>query len=190
MSSNDIGDIINSTLLLSADYISVLPIAFSFVCLLESVEKENYLENGLFLYWMYFSNGLTYLLKQMPYPESWHHWTFRPVGASNTDMLSRNGLKPWGTPGFPSGHMTSAALFSSYRIMRLWREDGKKPVKQFIKDNLSHILFYVGIVLATAWARWYKSCHNIPQIIGGFVVGLVQAVIFYNIYFNNIVKKE
>ena len=40
MSSNDIGDIIDSTLLLSADYISVLPIAFSFVCLLESVERE------------------------------------------------------------------------------------------------------------------------------------------------------
>ena len=41
MSSNDIGDIIDSTLLLSADYISI---AFSFVCLLESVERENYLK--------------------------------------------------------------------------------------------------------------------------------------------------
>ena len=64
----------------------------------------------------------------------------------------------------------------------------KKPVKQFKGGHLS-LLFYVGIVLATAWARWYKS-YQYTQIIGGFIVGLVQAVIFYNIYFNNIVKKR
>ena len=179
---------LDSSLLLGADYISTLPIAFSFISLLEAVNKKNYLENALFLFWMHYSNGLTYFLKHLDYPESWRHWTDRPEGASNTDMLSRNGLKPPGTPGFPSGHMTSAAFFSTYRLLRLWREKGKQSVKKFVKENLTVVLFYSGIIFATAWARWYKKCHNLPQILGGIVVGTVQAVILYEIYFN-IIKK-
>ena len=76
---------------------------------------------------MYFSNGLTYLLKQLPHLNltslDFNHLCY------NTDML----FKWFKTYYFwISAHMTSAILFSSYRIMRLWRED-RKPVKQFIK---------------------------------------------------------
>ena len=182
-------EVLDSALLLGADYISALPIAFSFACILEATQQGNYLENGLFLFWMHYSNALTYFLKQLPYPKELHPWTFRPEGASNTDVLSRNGIKPYGTPGFPSGHMTGAALFSTYRLLRLWKQQGGGSVKKFINKNKDKVALYIGIILATAWARWYKNCHNITQIIGGTIVGIIQAVIFFEIY-NKIIDKK
>jgi hypothetical protein len=31
--------------------------------------------------------------------------------------------------------------------------------------------WFVAIIAAVAWARWYKKCHNLPQIIGGIAYG-------------------
>lgn len=38
----------------------------------------------------------------------------------------------------------------------------------------------VGIpwIAAMAWSRWYKHCHNVPQIVGGLVTGAASAVVY------------
>ena len=49
-----------------------------------------------------------------------------------------------------------------------------------------HKIIYPYIILCwysfSHWARWYKSCHNIPQIIGGFIVGLVRCNILQYLF--------
>ena len=180
---------VHETLLLGADYISTFPILFFFVNMLEAAKQGNYIENLFFSFWMFKFNGLVYFIKRLPYPDYLLPITNRPLGASNCDLLSRNGPKEWGTPGFPSGHMTSAALFSVYKLMKLYKEKGEPNLKDFILENYQLIIFYLTIILATAWARYYKKCHNVTQIIGGTIFGTVAAIIFYHLYFN-VIKKN
>ena len=61
----------------------------------------------------------------------------------------------------PSGHMTHTTIFAVVMILgRYMSSSGKK-------FNLENILFYginVALVIVMAFARYYKKCHNIPQI--------------------------
>ena len=80
----------------------------------------------------------------------------RPVGALGCDLLCRGGAAG-GQPGFPSGHMTTAALL----VSALWFHGG------------SQWTLWIGVpwVAAMAWARWSKRCHNWQQIAAGTILG-------------------
>lgn len=80
----------------------------------------------------------------------------RPPAAEGCDLLCR-GPRVGGRPGFPSGHMTTAALL----VSALWFHDGYCWT------------LWIGVpwVAAMAWARWVKSCHNWQQIVAGTVLG-------------------
>jgi hypothetical protein len=90
-------------------------------------------------------------------------WTARPAGAYGCDAFCWNG-PVGGRPGFPSGHMTTATMF----VAALW-----------FRYRDSRIL-WIGVpwIVAMAWARWFKRCHNVAQIAGSIVTGLVGAVAY------------
>lgn len=80
----------------------------------------------------------------------------RPVGAAGCDLLCMDG--PTGrAPGFPSGHMTTAAMV----VSGLWYHTGSATV------------LWIGIpwICAMGWSRWAKSCHNWIQVGAGTVFG-------------------
>lgn len=83
-------------------------------------------------------------------------WSRRPVGARDCDALCDGGASG-GRPGFPSGHVTTAAMC----VTGLWLRGG---------DPLA---LWLGVpwVAAMGWARWAKHCHNSQQIAGGAVFG-------------------
>lgn len=88
----------------------------------------------------------------------------RPELATGCDILCREG--PCGNkPGFPSGHMTTAAFFSTV----------------FYLTNPSVVTASVGIsiIIATAWARYIKNCHNVLQICAGGIYGVIGGAVFY-----------
>lgn len=82
----------------------------------------------------------------------------RPIGANGCDLLCRGGAVG-GQPGFPSGHVASAAVL----VSALWFHTGDTRT------------LAVGIpwIAAMAWARWSKRCHNWVQIVGGAALGTV-----------------
>jgi membrane-associated phospholipid phosphatase len=90
-------------------------------------------------------------------------WFGRPAGAYGCDAFCLNG-PVGGRPGFPSGHMTTVTMF----VASLWFRFGDKRI------------LWVGVpwIVAMAWARWFKRCHNLEQIAGGIVVGLVGSVAY------------
>ena len=90
----------------------------------------------------------------------------RPVGATGCDLFCIGG-PVGGQPGFPSGHVTTATMF----VAATW-----------LHTRAIWILV-VGIpwVATMAWARWYKHCHNIPQIVGGVVAGCIGAALMMSI---------
>ena len=170
---------------LSMDYTSALPLAFFFVNVMEGVSEGNYTEMGLLITTMIVADLLTVFIKRMSIyaPSFLNFLLHRPKGSSNTDILSRNGLKPQSSPGFPSGHMTMTTVFALYRLIRLYKKstveglDIAQNMIQFIKTKPIGIVFYIGLIVLMAAARLYKKCHTIPQVIGGFLLGAIFAII-------------
>ena len=154
----------NFTVRSIADYVSALPIAFSFYMGLNAL---SYLDryNLLGFIGLFTSAISADIIKRLPYPKSWDFFITRPKGANNWDMLSRNDYsKKVNPPGFPSGHMTSAAYFAAYIFY------GRKTNK-LEKTAL------LAIVLLTAWARLVKGVHNLPQVLAGALLGLIWAAV-------------
>jgi membrane-associated phospholipid phosphatase len=90
----------------------------------------------------------------------------RPDAAVGCDLFCIGG-PVGGQPGFPSGHV--AAVTMCVTAINLHTK------------NRSWIL-WVGIlwIIAMAWARWYKHCHNVSQIMGGMFVGFVCGALMSN----------
>lgn len=90
----------------------------------------------------------------------------RPHAAIGCDLFCIGG-PVGGQPGFPSGHVTTATMF----VAAVW-----------LHTRAVWVLI-VGIpwIAAMAWARWYKHCHNLPQIVGGVVAGCIGAVLMTSI---------
>ena len=88
----------------------------------------------------------------------------RPKNAYNCNILNNSGDDSF-KPGFPSGHMTSISFFTNY----LYFTQTNKSLYNFIFYNIPSIIM--------AYARFYKKCHNIPQILFGFILGLYSSFI-------------
>ena len=125
----------------------------------------------------------------------------RPKGACGCDFLSSKGLVE-GNPGFPSGHMTITAYFAIYNILclleNLNNDNEINPYKNIsnneINSNVSslenmtitssnkiYVFIFVNLLLIflMGWARHYKKCHNLIQIIGGTIFGSIVALFFF-----------
>ena len=162
---------------LFTDYTSALPIAFIFTNIVEAANSGNYLEMSLLIFTMLIADASTFTIKKWSKnaPKTLDFLLNRPSGACNTDILSRNGPKPINTPGFPSGHMTLTSVFAVYRLLRLYRQQGS--IKQVLRKNTVEVLLYVAVIVAMGYARWYKRCHNIYQIVAGFLFGSIFAFV-------------
>jgi len=174
----------NVTIELFADYYSALPVAFVFANIMEAIYHGNFLEMFLFTMGMLGTDQLTHILKRLPYPKSLQSITSRPIGAKNTDILSRNGVARCNTPGFPSGHVATVTFFAVYRLIRLYKIGKYKSIGLFLSENRIQTLFFIGIILVMGFVRYYKRCHNIYQIVGGFIFGTICATVFEKIFSN------
>ena len=107
-----------------------------------------------------------------------NYW-YRPKGAKGCDFQSLKGYTPDFTPGFPSGHMAATLYVSTVNILFSKKIKNKKLRRFFRCINILIIPFM-------GWARYYKSCHNIIQIIAGSILGTFCGIIFYYLMiFNN-----
>jgi membrane-associated phospholipid phosphatase len=86
----------------------------------------------------------------------------RPDGATGCDIFCQTGNNA-GEPAFPSGHMATTTLF----VVALW----------LYFKNTYILLFGIPWIMAMAWARWIKRCHDEKQIIGGIMIGSLFAYI-------------
>lgn len=105
-----------------------------------------------------------------------HPAFLRPLHARNCDIMCRNGLVG-GKPGFPSGHMSSTALFCTLIILYKYRVTGSTKFELMV---LGAVAF--AFTMLTALARFYKGCHNIIQIGCGTVLGVVLGFTAFEAY--------
>ena len=144
--------------LVLANTLSFIP-SMGFLYLLGNgivAQKSKYLIHALlYLIVTHSTDLLKTLLK--PYLKTWS-WMKRPAAACDCNLANQGGVVG-GAPGFPSGHMTS----TTFLLTPFWLQ-GRLPTTWFL-----------AVIVAVAWARWYKSCHNVPQIMGGIAFGGVAA---------------
>jgi membrane-associated phospholipid phosphatase len=172
-------------LLLFADYYSVVPLSI-YLCLtyLAFTTPNNFIEFISLTIFMIVNDNITKIIKRQNYPESLYKITRRPEGAFNTDMLSRNGKAKPTAPGFPSGHMTTISFLVFYMILRKWNFKGS--FINYLSSNIVFNVFNIILILIMAWVRYYKKCHNITQIIGGFIYGSITGSLYYYIVGRNL----
>lgn len=173
-------------MILLADYISLIPIVIYFGLLygflISPINNHLYL---VFLIVILLSDISVKFFKSLKYPDFMYDITRRPKGASNCDFFSRKGPLKYGKPGFPSGHMTTVTFFSVFVILLSYHNYLKndlqksKNIINFIKDKNTLIITNLLLIILTGWARCYKGCHNLFQVLGGFLLGSLYAVIFY-----------
>ena len=162
--------------LLWCDYYSMVPILVYFIGLYVGVYTNSIPEAFSFVLFTFLNDQSTKMIKALPYPKCMWEITRRPEGAYNTDYFSRNGPAPKDSPGFPSGHMTGITLFCVYMILR---KKGNIPWDEFLKNNQGFVLFNILVVLAMGFSRWYKTCHNLFQIVGGIFYGSLISYLYY-----------
>ena len=175
-------------LLLFADYISLIPIVIYFGLLYSFLINpiKNHLD-VVFLIVILLSDRSVKYFKSLKYPEIMYDITRRPEGASNCDFFSRKGPVKYGTPGFPSGHMTTVTFFSVFIILLGYHNfiknnpHNSQNFINFIIEKNMLIITNLLLIILTGWARCYKGCHNLFQVFGGFILGSIYAFIFYYI---------
>ena len=85
----------------------------------------------------------------------------RPAGAAACDLFCM-GPPVGGKEGMPSGHMATATFFVTAMYTHLG-------------GNSWILVVGVPWIIAMAWSRWFKKCHNIWQLLAGALLGIVAA---------------
>lgn len=145
------------------DYVSAIPIAIYIALLYQCILSENINYFLLFFEMLYVDRIIVPFIKNQDYPNYVRYITDRPQNAQRCDYLSRETTMR-SRAGFPSGHMTVTAMFAVYQIC-----------DKFIKNNQLHydihLFIHMMLIVTMGFARYYKKCHNIIQIIAGTILG-------------------
>jgi len=90
----------------------------------------------------------------------------RPNGATNCNLFNTGGLVEHKS-GFPSGHVAVVSFFMEFLLL------------QNESKNLYNLLYYNIPTFLVAFARVKKGCHNIIQVIAGYILGYGIANFLY-----------
>lgn len=90
----------------------------------------------------------------------------RPDGATNCSLFNTGGLVDH-KPGFPSGHVTSISFLMNILLLR------NKDI------SLKKIMLYNIPIFIMGYARIMKGCHNLIQVVAGYILGYSIANLFH-----------
>lgn len=135
-------------------------ICFPFLKFIESKETL-YLVLGISILVVdYSTKAIKYFTKNI------HDIFKRPLGAYDCDIFCRNKLRE-GDPGFPSGHVTTMAFFTTFVYLQT--------------KNMPFTYFNIIWTLLVSLSRYKKKCHNEFQITAGIMYGCGCAFLLNNL---------
>ena len=145
------------------DFISFFAIVAN-IYIFYSLEPILILGSGLCLFFHDFLKEVTV---------DWYAPIFkRPTGAINCSLFNTGGLVDHKS-GFPSGHVTITSFLMNMLFLRN---------KTSTTTWKSMILYNIPVVLM-GYARILKGCHNLIQVVAGYLLGYCVANVLY--YFEN-----
>jgi membrane-associated phospholipid phosphatase len=110
---------------------------------------------------------------------SWEPSIFkRPDNARDCSLFNDGGFVG-NNPGFPSGHVAMASFFSYIAVFK------------YYEINYKNMLIASLYPLLMSITRYYKGCHNIYQVLAGWILGLLVAnIIRYIARYDKVKLKE
>ena len=110
--------------------------------------------------------GLHLIIKNIT--TDWYPPIFkRPDGANNCDLFNKGGLVDKKS-GFPSGHVTVVSFFMEILLLR------------YNRHGLLNKLYFNIPTILVGYARIKKGCHNLIQVIAGYLLGNYVANLLHN----------
>jgi membrane-associated phospholipid phosphatase len=149
------------TIFVNAISVSLVPIVYTPLVLYFYTRKPVYFYMFCATIWV---GGTTEYIKQGLSLLSDDDVFYRPGG---TTCALYNGYSDPYAPAFPSGHVgittfvLCALLFTNKRA------------------SLIHYVCGGAYICLMGYSRYMKQCHNIPQIIGGLLYGMLWSLLFY-----------
>jgi membrane-associated phospholipid phosphatase len=99
----------------------------------------------------------------------------RPFYATDCNMINEGGFAD-AKPGFPSGHSTVAAFIATLYLM------------EFIARRRDHSAASIPALVITLlfavlvpFARIQLGCHTPIQVVGGMILGIILALVYYKL---------
>lgn len=139
------------------DFFSLIPLFLQFYVLLTLNYKLMFLII-LTIFIHYIIKNLTHKLYDPIFK--------RPNKAFNCNMCNNDGDVSKNA-GFPSGHMATISLIMNFYLFYNNKTYDLIHWKDIILYNIPCVL--------VAYGRYSKSCHNIIQIVAGYLLGLLMA---------------
>ena len=75
-------------------------------------------------------------------------------------------------PGFPSGHVTVISFFTNYMFFTNYFNNQNVSIKNILQKWKIYLLYNIPVILVSI-GRLGKKCHNIYQVIGGYILGFI-----------------
>jgi membrane-associated phospholipid phosphatase len=159
------------------DFISLFAVLAN-IYILYSLEPVLIVGSGLCLFFHDFIKEAT---------TGWYAPIFkRPDGAINCSLFNTGGLVDHKS-GFPSGHVTIVSFLMN--IMRFRNNkiactntntySSQNSCANSCTSSWSNIILYNIPVVLMGYARIMKGCHNLIQVIAGYLLGYCVAYILY-----------
>ncbi len=148
-------------MIILSDYISISVLLFNYYAIFEAL-----VGNLEFVLGLQFILFIEHLIKDYTQNYIFIDILKRPDGAYNCGLFNDGGLVDHKS-GFPSGHMSVTSFFTHLYYF-----------KYSEKICWKSYLFYNSLNLLMAYARYSKKCHNIFQILAGYVLGYFIAYKF------------
>ena len=148
-------------MIILSDYISLFVLLFNYYAIFEAL-----FGNIEFVFGLQFILYIEHLIKDFTQNFIYINILKRPDGAYNCDLFNDGGLVDYKS-GFPSGHMSVTSFFTHLYYFKY-------------SENIcwKSYLLYNSFNLLMAYARYSKKCHNIFQILAGYVLGYFIAYKF------------
>ena len=110
--------------------------------------------------------------RQLP---AFHPSMIRPTNAKNCNLFNSGGDYS-GKIGMPSGHVMLTTCIS---LSLLFIYTKTNNLYTIFKKYQAHITITSLYILLMGISRVKRNCHNIPQVIGGFILGYGLAYLLH-----------
>jgi len=84
--------------------------------------------------------------------------------------------------GFPSSHSQYMGFFAAFLLCHLYFRHRFSSTGYPILDSAWRLFLYFAITfwaVVVAYSRYYLECHNPPQVIWGFIIGVALGLTLY-----------
>lgn len=113
-----------------------------------------------------------------------HKYNKRPSDAVNCNMINKGGDASR-RGGFPSGHSTVSSFVATYLVFLFIMIKKNNRTDHSMQTKITQLMIFALLfAIIMPVIRFLNHCHTLPQVLAGFIFGIIFAIgfIFFEQY--------